>query len=111
MSNVIDIKCNHCQQTNTRKYSWIDPKTFKVPKEAFLTSSFFCAYCSKGIAVKIQYLLDNKIKFIKEIDYKSLINEENIPFYIDAHPSEEDESSKEILTEDDAFSLLNDSDE
>jgi hypothetical protein len=110
MSSVIDTKCIHCNKVNTRRYGWLDPAQFTDPKAAFLTSVFHCAFCNKGNAVKIQYFSDAKMEIIEELDFKTLIKDDPIPFYIGGS-STEDSAGLEVLSETDALSLLNDVDE
>lgn len=107
MSNVKDIKCPHCEKLNTRKYQWFNPDTFRKPELAFVTSSFYCAFCGKGIALKLSYLPDGKMEIIEEVDFKALIKDVSAPFYIGGPSGDDDDKSPEILTEDAAFSLLN----
>lgn len=112
MADVIDIKCTQCNRVNSRKYGWMDPAQFKDPKNAFLTASFHCAFCSKGNAVKIRFLPDQQMEFEEELDFKSLIREDPMPFYIGGPNGESEENkSPEVLSEGDALSLLNDVDD
>lgn len=95
---------------NSRKYSWIDPAKFKDPHSASLTSSFYCAFCGVGNAVKIKFLPEKKIEFEKVIDFKSLLRDDSMPFYIGGSSSDDESKMLEVLSETDALSLLNDID-
>jgi hypothetical protein len=111
MADVIDIKCTQCNKLNSRRYGWIDPSKFKDPTQAFLISSFYCAFCSKGNAVKIRFLTDQKMTFEEGLDFKSLIREDALPFFIGDSNDNDEIKSLEILSENDALSLLNDIDD
>jgi hypothetical protein len=87
----------------------MNPSQFKNPENASITSSFYCAFCGAGNAVKLRFLSDKTIEFIEEINFKSLIKDDPLPFYIGGHSGDE-VKSPEILSETDALSLLNDID-
>lgn len=110
MPSVIDIKCKQCNTVNTRRFAWMDPSKFKDPNNALLTSSFHCINCGTGNAVQLKFLPNQEIKFEQEIDFKSLIREDAIPFYIGGPSSDDEHSSLETLSEDAALSLLTDID-
>lgn len=109
--SILDIKCSSCHQTNTRKYGWINPTQFKNPSAAFLTSTFYCAFCSRGNAVKIRFTPEERLEIEEELDFKTLIKDDPMPFYIGGPSAEEQQASPEVLSESDALSLLNDTDD
>lgn len=107
MSKVtLDLTCSGCGETNTRRYSWMDPTKFSDPKKACMTSAYHCAFCDKGQAVRLQFLEDGKVEVQHMIDFSTLISDEPGSFYIGGSTGEE--PHQEVLTEDAALSLLND---
>ncbi len=84
----------------------MDPASFSKPEEALLTSVFFCCHCQKANAVKIKYLPEGKIEFDKELDVKTIIKDEPIPFFI-GHPEE----VEEVLSNTGSLSLLVDTED
>lgn len=87
----------------------MDPSRFSKPEKAILTSAFHCVFCSRGQALKIQHLPDNKIQVVESIDFKTLIKDDPAPFYIGGATSEE-ENNVERLSEDAALSMMVDED-
>ena len=100
----VNHKCSFCKRTNIRQYSWIDPNKFADPKKAIMTSAFHCIFCSRGQALKIQFFPEEQIKFIEQIEFRTLIKDDPAPFYIGGSSSEE--TSMEVLSEDAALSML-----
>src|SRR5687767_1545371 len=101
MSQVtLKIECS-CGHTNARKYSWFDPSIFKTPKDASLTSIFFCEKCVKGQSYKIQYLPNREMKVTEKLVLSTQIKEGN-EFYIGGYIDEETEGEEKVeaLSED-----------
>lgn len=84
----------------------MDPKKFSEPKKAFLTSAFHCVFCSRGQAVKIQYLPENVIDLVETVDFRTLIKDDPAPFYIGG--STQEDNSVEVLSEEAALSMMTD---
>lgn len=108
-NKILDILCPNCNKENSRRFSWIDNKQFKDPHNANLISTFFCAFCSKGLAVKIAFKESGEIEFLENIEYRSLINENSPAFWYEDGLVEEDEDEEKVmLSDDDLLSLLRD---
>ena len=105
MQVEIKLKCIQCSNHSLRKYSWIDPAKYSKPDAAEMTSMFYCKACGKGNAVRLKFLPTGEISLVKDIDFKSMINEDVGFSYIGGPSGEE---PIETLTEDGAISLLND---
>ena len=109
-NKTLDILCPSCEKENSRRFSWIDTKQFSDPNNANLISTFFCAFCSKGLAVKIAFRESGEIEFLENIEYKSLINENSPAFWYEDGlvEEEEDDEEKVTLSDDDLLTLLRD---
>ena len=82
---------------NSRKYSWLNPAEFINPDSASLLSTFFCAFCAKGNAIKLLFKPDKTIEIDEQVEYKSLINENSPAFWLEDVPEGEEENVDEDL--------------
>jgi hypothetical protein len=84
----------------------MDPARFSDPSKAFITSAFHCIFCSRGQAIKLQFLPEQEIKFVEKIDFKTLIKDDAPGIYIGGTTTED--QPIEVLSEDAALSLMTD---
>lgn len=104
--SLVPITCHKCKHINSRNVRWIDPKDFIATKNAHLTLSFFCQKCQVGIAAKLKFQRDGQIEFINDIEFKTLIKTDSTFLMGDSTGEELDQP--EILSENDALSMLQD---
>jgi hypothetical protein len=82
----------------------MDPSRFTEPAKAMITSAFHCIFCSRGQAMKLQFLPEGEVKLVEKIDFKTLIKDDAPGIYIGG-PTAEDQPI-ETLSEDAALSLM-----